>query len=230
MYLKKKDYTRKIENMFDISGINYNNSRSTLIEDIEVDVYYDINNLLSEKVHGLYKKDKFKCRENNINIIYPRYRFPEHKSSFKGPDSTRFLLSLYPFIEDLRKVENIILRPRYIEDEGTELVSLYIRREKIIVLYLHTPHSYHAEKFILCNNSRFIDSAIFGVETCILNTADENNRIIFQIPPLWYILSTIKLSDDDKIEKFFIKRDLDFNPGAIGKLSDISFQYSRLGY
>ncbi|MFH0977298.1 MAG: hypothetical protein V1874_16075 [Spirochaetota bacterium] len=215
--------------MFNTTDLKYDNSGSTvLIEDIETDVYYDINNLLYNKTALLYKKDKSKCHGNNIDIIYPRYMYPEHKTILKGPDYIRFLLSLYPVQQDLIKVQTIILRPRYIEIDGIELVSLYIRKEKIIVLYLHQPHLYHANNFKFSGYNDLIYSGILGSEMQE-NCAVADNYIL-RIPPLWYILSSITHSSDDKIEKFLIKRDVNSCHDAIRKISDISFLYSRLGY
>jgi len=54
-----------------------------------------------------------------------------------------------------------------------------------------------------------------------------------QVPPLWYILSTITFSSDDtddSIEKFVLRKNIAECGSSFRKLSDISFLYSRLGY
>lgn len=221
-------------NMFDL--IDYNQDISdyaAVLEDIENDVYYDINNLLSVDVKRLYQKDKFKCCGNNIDIIYPKYTYPEYKTIVKGPDSIRFLLSLYPAPEDLKKIQSIILRPRHIEVNSNELFALYVRREKILVLYLHSSHLFNVSNYKFCGYSDLLCSNIFGTDIVKDQYLRDENKQLMQVPPLWYILSTITFSSDDtddSIEKFVLRKNIAECGSSFRKLSDISFLYSRLGY
>lgn len=221
-------------NMFDL--IDYNRDISdyaAVLEDIENDVYYDINNLLNVDVKRLYQKDKFKCRGNNIDIIYPKYTYTEYKTIVKGPDSIRFLLSLYPAPEDLKKIQSIILRPRHIEVNSNELFALYVRREKILVLYLHSSHLFNVSNYKFCGYSDLLCSNIFGTDIAKDQYLRDENKQLMQVPPLWYILSTITFSSDDtddSIEKFVLRKNIAECGSSFRKLSDISFLYSRLGY
>ena len=211
--------------MSDMNCYKENPVFTTIIEDIENDIYYDINDLLCN--NKLYSRYKFKDHGHAIDIFYPQYSFPEFKAQYKGPDSIRFLLSLYPVKEDFKKVRKIILRPRHIELDNTELISLYICKEKTIVLYLYYPYSYTISNSIVKFNG-FLNRNVLGFNEILKSIGI--NADLKSIPPLWYILSTISCDCDDKIEKFLVKRRANPSGAVLSKLYELSFQYSRLGY
>jgi hypothetical protein len=202
--------------------VNYTDT----IEDIENEIYYDINSLL-QNVNPLYKRDKFKSGKDAIDIIYPRHNSIELKDQINSPDNIRFLLSLYPVKEDLCKIKNIILRPRHIEIENTELISLFMCREKTLIYYLHHPFLYLTEKsdFFIFNNS--LKPVISELHKKSFKFNENIEKEHLYIPPIWYIISTLLSSSDDRIENYFVKRNTVANSGII---HDISYQYSLMGY
>ncbi len=211
------------------TDITHSSEYKARIEDIEADVYYDIRSLINNNSGGLYKTDKFKCAGHNIDIMYPGHSNPDLKVIFRGPDHTRFLLSLYPCKHDLTKVDYIVLRPRYFEIDGTELMSLYLRKEKILVLYLFHPHLYCTNNMDFHEFSGAFNSGIANL--CERKKySDDGSVPSIMVPPLWHILSTISYSPDDRIEKFFVRAGSGSASVAPAKIYDISFHYSRLGY
>ena len=198
----------------------------------EDEISQDIDNLLKNRFDSLYIRDRFKQGDRGIDVIYPRLPYNGKRSLFRGSDHLRFLLSLYPMKSDFDNIDKIVLRPRYIEAGDIELMALYFRRAKILVLYLYTPHFYHAE------DSKFISYSEFSSFNLprILEQERERTGVVglgsssFKVPSLWYILSVISHSRDNLIDKFFIKKD----PASTGKISsllnEISFYYSRHGY
>ncbi len=202
---------------------------SIIIEDIENDIYYDIEDLRKNK-NRLYNRDGFRQNGQYIDIISPVHIHPDVKNSIKA-DSFRHLLSLYPEKEDLTKVRSIIIRPRYVEINGAELISLFVRRERIIVIYLHQPYSYPVSNLKFSSFPEKLYSCMFGLAQKGLQYNNRNEKAsILKIPVLWYILSTISCTYDDNIEKFVIKRNDRSYHDNIRKLTEISFYYSRLGY
>jgi hypothetical protein len=207
---------------------NIMDNNSTFIEDIENDIYYDIDNL--NRYNKLYKRDRFKQSGQYIDVISPAVIQSDNKNILKS-DSIRYLLSLYPDKEDLKKVRSIIVRPRYVEMNGSELVSLYVRKEKIIVLYLHQQYSYPVTDIKFFGLSETLFRSIGGLVPKSMQLIKSNaNSGILKIPALWHILATISCSDEDKIEKFVIKRNYNFYHDNIRKLTDISYYYSHLGF
>jgi hypothetical protein len=197
---------------------------------IDDDITHDIINLLSNRFDSLYLRDRYKHSAGAIEIIYPRLKYPGSNQLLMNPDRIRNLLSFYPEKGDLGHVDKIVMRPRFIEIGSIELVSLFLRRKRIIVLYLFHPHFYRM---------RFVKPGECGENTIDLDTIiaggliddsvrrQENSDIC--VHPLWYFLSTIGDGDDDSIDKFFIKKD-SINDKIYEILNDISFYYSRHGY
>lgn len=221
------DFKRHIEeSLREVSADNVH----TGIKDIEHDIANDIDALLKERTGRYYLSDKFKCNGHSIDIIYPGLQCPCGRRLAHQPDHIRFLLSLFPEKERLLNIDKIILLPRHIEINGMELVSLYLRSEKILVMYLHSPHLYTIESsdfeeysFIPCFFYQYVSGDGMW-SRCI--DADKN---INKIPPLWYILSVISFSPDNKVDKFFIYNK-DFNGEIAEGLDTISLFYSRNGY
>ncbi len=216
--------------MFDIEEYNtlYNRGNIQLeIEDIENDIFIDIDNLLNDRFSRLFHWDKFKCSDHGIDIIYPKISYPGNRAFIKGPDQIRFLLSLYPKKERLENIDKIIIQPRYVEINKVELVSIYIRSERILVLYLHRPHLYSSNDTELLETFSSI-SQLFNYEL-LVNQKAGTGRYINKIPPLWYILSIISFSPENRIDKFFIKNE-EQEREITENLDKTSLFYSRHGY
>lgn len=205
--------------------------RDLSIGEIEEDISRDLDRLLANRFDSLYLRDKFKHRSTGVEIIYPRIMYTCNKSLFKGPDQIKNLLSLYPKKCDLENISKIVLRPRYIDIGMTELMALYIRRRRILVMYLFHPHTYNLHK------SRFFEYAEMYPGD-LVNYLNELKNVIpkrisqndIPIPPLWYILSIINAEEEDIVDKFFIRKTHQENREITSQLCEISFFYSRHGY
>ncbi|HPQ54591.1 MAG TPA: hypothetical protein PK253_15175 [Spirochaetota bacterium] len=196
----------------------------------EDDISHDIDNLLENRFDRLYLTDRFRRNRNSIDIVYPRIQYPGRKLLIKGPDHIRFLLSLYPNTGDFDNIDKIVLRPRYIEIGDIELLALYLRSRKILVLYLHHPFFYSIDsrfseytEFLPMTITRLSSAKLFG------NPA-ENHGGGTKIPPLWYILSMVMHTPDTTIDKFFLKRSAGETRSNYQYLTEISFFYSQHGY
>ncbi len=217
----------------DYTGTHHQEKTTILKEagSIEEDISLDIDNLFKNRFDRLYVVDRFKRNSRAIDIIYPKLPYPGRKLLIKGPDHIRFLLSLYPHPDDFDNVDKIVLRPRYIEAGSIELLGLYLRRKKILVLYLHHPFFYsidskfrHYAEFMPLDMSRLTSGNVPGT----LNAQGDDMQP--KVPPLWYIISLISHSDDGVIDKFFLKRENGSERGNYHYLNEISFFYSRHGY
>lgn len=201
-------------------------------ENIDEDISSDIDNLLKNRFSSLYLRDKFKYVSSGIEIIYPQISYQGRKAYIKNPDYVRFLLSLYPMKSDYENIDKIVLRPRHVEVGGIELMAIYIRSKRILINYLHTPHYY------LLNNSKFSEYSEFlscqmpelTNNMLIKKNPDNKKGSILRVPPLWYVLSIVSCSNDDKIDKFFIKKNNKYSDASSSILDEISFYYSRHGY
>ena len=233
--------------MFDIKEY-YQNSRHTPknawdnLSDIEEDITRDVDSMLTNRFDNLYIRDRYKNNDISMEIIFPRLSYPGNKSLIISPDKIRFLLSFYPERNNLKFIEKLVIRPRYIEIENIELVSLYMNIKKILVLYLTHPFFYKIEDEGM--NKKFISNDIQNVIKMKLmgNKTDSREAGTIKAHPLWYIISTISRSADAgtagkiqqdmnnrKIDKFFIKRGSIDNT-TYQNLNDISLYYSRHGY
>ncbi|HPL16614.1 MAG TPA: hypothetical protein PL180_07980 [Spirochaetota bacterium] len=201
------------------------------IVDIDDDIAYDINTLISGRFDSLYRRDRYKHNDAVIEIIYPALQFPGNNNFILNPDRVRYLLSFYPNKSDFHNIDKIVIRPRFIEVGNIELVSLYLRRKKILVLYLFHPHFYRMRY------PRFDDRERAGDHTTedVLKDRLTDNTIVkddseeVYVHPLWYLLSIVAHGNDDRIDKFFIKKDA-LNDRIYEIMNDISFYYSRHGY
>lgn len=201
-------------------------------EIIEEDISTDIENLLKNRFDSLYMRDKLKYGSSGVEIIYPRISYPGGKTYLKGSDHVRFLLSLYPLKSDLDNVDKIVLRPRHIEIGNIELMSLYIRNKKILVLYLYSPHYYSIEdsKFTYYSEFTHFHLPELISKNLINNNNLQSKKTSIKVPPLWYILSIIYHVPDNKMDKFFIKKGKEYPRRVSEVLNEISFYYSRHGY
>ncbi len=222
--------------MFDIkeyyregSAPRQGGAMSTAISEIEEDLSFEIDRIIRNRFDNLYLKDLYRRAGSSIDIIYPRIAYPSSKALVRGPDQVRNLLSLYPHKSDLENVAKIVLRPRHVEFGDIELMALYMRQRRILVFYLHYPHSYEIENRSFGEYSELLPSdccgAVFGAAGAPKGPGDSPRRI----PPLWYILSLISHSPEG-VDKFFIKRNPLEAREISSRLNEISFYYSRHGY
>jgi hypothetical protein len=221
--------------MFDIKEYYDNDYRPRSVRpdivNVDDDIAYDINTLLSSRFDSLYKRDRYKHGDSHIEIIYPGLQYPGNNSLIMNPDRVRYLLSFYPNKSDFYNVEKIVIRPRFIEIGNIELVSLYLRRKKILVLYLFHPHFYRMKYAGHDGNDEFsgpdMDIVMHDRLTDDIVRPDESTDV--HVHPLWYLFSVIRRGADDTIDKFFIKKAA-LNDRVYEVLNDISLYYSRHGY
>lgn len=221
--------------MFDIreyyqSGLHRPPDATRDLTDIDQDLSCDIDTLLRNRFDRLYIQDRYKYTDHTIEIIYPRISYPGNRNIPLNPDRVRFLLSFYPEKKNLLKIDKLILRPRYIEVGQIELVALYLRARKALVMYLCQPHHYNLHVQPSSDAGQFVSMDLDKLMKQTMGSpASETPSSGMVIHPLWYILSTATQNDETSIDKFFFKNN---NPdSAIRKiLNDISFFYSDQGY
>jgi hypothetical protein len=221
--------------MFDIKDY-LENSGSALestdydMEELDYNLSEDIDLLLNSRFGKIYQTDKYRYLDKNISIIYPSLAYPGNQSLILSPDKIRYLLSFYPDKKDLLKIDKIVLRPRFIEVGDVELVSLYLRQKKILVMYLIHPHLYTIKSGRFSRNSEFITIDIDSIASNKITgkkiRKDDDSDLY--VHPLWYILSLAPYGNENMIDKFFIKRTMSHASRDV--LNDISFFYTRHGY
>ncbi len=191
------------------------------IDDIETEISYTIDSILSNRYTGLYTSDRFKTTDGSLNIYYPVKKYPLRNSVLMTPDRLRFLLSVYPYREPLSSVNSIIIIPRYIETSSIELMAMYIPEKKALALYLH--HNYSLK----VNTADDVQLST--------NIKPESSSLFFKsgapdfAPLLWRILASIDSSPSGHSQKFFLKKS-HFPDTEYSILNDISFYYSSYGY
>lgn len=194
------------------------------IVNIDDDIAHDIGDLLSSRFENLYRRDRYKHDGTVIEILYPALQYPGPSTLLMNPDRVRHLLSFYPEKHDFRKIEKIVLRPRYVEVGSIELVSLYLRRQKILVLYLYHPHFYRMRYAAATGrDASYLRDRLIG------DAVKDDGDAEVHAHPLWYLITMIREGDDGGIDKFFIKKN-EMNGRIYEVLNDISFFYSRHGY
>jgi hypothetical protein len=198
------------------------------VSEVDTELVSDIDSLLSQKQDELYKTVKFKNGDYSIDIIYPALGYPGNSSLIMTPDRVRFLLSFYPYKNDFLKVEKILLRPRYIETGNIELAALFIKKVRTLVLYL--THS-DMQSDSLKDNDRFISIELEHImDTKVIESSiDKSKQGGARVPLLWNILAVINPDGDERLDKFFIRRDKIDNKEYLS-LNDISYYYYRHGY
>ncbi len=242
----QKEYSHGIYLMFDIREYyhnNFNSSETGDISKIDEDLSSDLDNLFKNRFDNLYTRDRYKNNVFKVDIIYPKINYPGSRSLLITTDKVRFLLSFYPERGDLKNIEKIVIRPRYIEIGNIELSSIYMKQRKILVLYLTHPFHYNLKNSRLKSLSVFTS---FDLEKMMnfrsAGTPSERNEInTMRIHPLWYYIAAISQNNNDEkslsslktgnkaIDKFFIKRTKP-EKNSYALLNDISFYYSRHGY
>jgi len=219
--------------MFDIREYYYSSTGKGqnidyTISGIDDEIVTDIDNLLSDRLGTLYLCDRYKNNDSIIEIIYPSTGYPGTQSLLMSPDRIRFLLSFYPYKGDFPRISKIVLRPRYFEAGNIELAAIYLKKRRVLVLYLTHPYnlldnSDGTNRFVSVNLENIMDTKV--IEDSIDRSGKPGNKI----PYLWHILSVISPEGEKDMEKFFIKTD-----GADSKiynsLNDISHFYYRHGY
>ncbi len=200
------------------------------IDDLDSTLADDIDLLLGGRSDRLYMTDRYRYQEKNISIIRPSLPYPGNQSLLLTADKIRYLLSFYPDKKDLLKVDTIVLRPRFIEMGDIELAALYLRRKKILVMYLIHPHLYTIKSSRFSRYSEFITIDIDSVAGSRITgkKISKGDDSDLYVHPLWYALAILPFRADEGIDKFFIRRSI--NGARHEALSDISFFYSRHGY
>jgi len=221
--------------MFDIRDYYREHERgrggeNAALGDIASDISLDLDRLLANRFDSLYKRVKFKHHGHGVEIPYPRISYPENRSLLQKPDHLRNLLSLYPGKSDLEYAQKIVLRPRYVEVGDTELMALYLRRRRVLVLYLHHPHSYRLDNSKFSSYAELSAEGLGGQMGHRETSPGENPDAGITVPPLWYILSIISPGEDDTIDKFFIRKKNMDGREISSRLYETSFFYSRHGY
>ena len=120
-----------------------------------------------------------------------------------------------------------MLRPRFIEVGSIELVSLYLRRKGSGALPL-PPHFYRM-KYGERDEAGKSPTGPDLMRPSADDTVRSENGSDIYVHPLWYLLSIVRGSDDDSVDKFFVKKDT-LNDRMYGVLNDTSLYYSRHGY
>lgn len=200
------------------------------INDIEEDLTSDIEDLLKSRFDRLYLQDRYKHGNHSIDIIYPRLGYPGNRSLMMGPDKVRFLLSLYPGKEDLKHIDKVVIRPRYIEIGSIELTSLYLAEKKVLVIYLFHPYVYPVTRGNERDSSGFTSINLEQLSQQRLSRTNQSRESAAH--PLWYIISVIAKNAGEQarsIEKFFIKKN-PINDREYRILTDISSYYNQHGY
>lgn len=220
------------ESYKDNIALDSNKNIQNGLETIEDEISSDIDYLLRNQIDKLYTHDKFKSNGYCTDIISPKILYPGNRRLIKGPDYIKFLLSLYPCKNELDHLDRIILRPRHVEINETELLSLYLRREKILIIYLHRPHCYPVSESLYNEFSFFLPLRLmnFGSSEMVKSERKKSKRNCNVIPPLWYIMSIISSSHENRIDKFFIKMNEKKGENFTEILDKISLFYSRIGY
>ncbi len=220
--------------MFDIRDYftDPNRNGNSDLANIDREISTDIDNLLSDRFEELYERDLFKSPAGGIEIIHPRLSYPGNAGLVPGPDKIRYLLSFYPDRKDLDMVQKIVVRPLFVEIGSIELIALYLRKKKILVLYLHGPYFYRVPAGYYSETAELegqpgLDAVMN--ERLTGDTVRRQDEAVIHVHPLWYILSTITPGSEDTVEKFFIKKN-ETGDGIYETLHDISFFFSRHGY
>lgn len=221
--------------MFDIKEYFENEYREGKIRNdivnIDEDISDDINNLLSNRFDSLYRRDRYKHDGSIIEIIYPTLQYPGNNALTLNPDRVRYLLSFYPNKTDFYNIDKIVIRPRFLQIGNFELVSLYLRRKKILVLYLFHPHFYRMKygEEAPSDEAPQTNREVLMHDRLTDDTIQDEGGAEVHVHPLWYLASVVRHENNDRIDKFFIRK-TSINDRMYEILNDISFYYSRHGY
>lgn len=195
-------------------------------DSIDDEIFADIELVGKRRFSSLYTTERYKFKRHTIDILVPKLDYTSKNILLKDADHIRFLLSLYPDKKDLSCINRIILRPRHIESNRVELMSLFLRAKKTLVVYLFAPHAYDItssssaayNEFIPFDSARMINR---------MNGIDRDSDMM--IPPLLYIISMLGHSGNE-IDKFFVRSQNSENDHTLIELDEISDYYRRNGY
>jgi hypothetical protein len=199
---------------------------SQRFDSIDDEIFADIELVGKRRFSALYSTERYKYKKHSIEILVPKLDYTQKTVLLKDADHVRFLLSLYPDKRDLDCVEKIILRPRHIENNRIELMALFLRAKKTLVLYLFAPHAYDITASRAAEYNEFIpfDSAR------MINRANGSGRDSdMMVPPLLYIISMLGHSGNE-IDKFFVRAQDQGGDRVLVELDEISEFYRKNGY
>jgi hypothetical protein len=209
--------------MFDIrdyySRESSDSRRENPLSSIEEEVYGNVSEIISSRFDPLYRTDTYRYESGSVTIYSPARQF-DSMGLLPTSDRVRSLLSLYPDRENLKAIRNLILRPRYVETAGTELMALYLPEGKTLVTYL-----FDRERFSGKISTR-------KLRTGNLTPADHpepENHSGIKGDPLWYVLSILAENRPDRTHSFCFTHDVQNSP-SYRELIDLSCIYSRNGY
>ena len=202
-------------------GIDYS------IPGIDDEIVSDIDSLLIDRVGSLYLCDRYKNNDSIIEIIYPGTGYPGNQTLLMTPDRLRFLLSFYPYKGDFSKISKIVIRPRYFEAGNVELAAIYLKKKRVLVLYLTHPssaaESEDSEKFVSVSLENIMDTKV------IEDSIDRSGKPGGKVPYLWNILTVVNPEGEGEMERFFVKME-QVDSKVYTSLNDISHFYYRHGY
>lgn len=208
---------------------DYIHGEQESLQDIESDIENQIDSIIKRNSNSLYSSELFKFENINIDIIFPSVNYTEGKPLGSNPNKIRSLLSFYPQKEDLNKISKIVLRPKYVEINNTELSAIYIRSKKILILYLTHPYLHEINNSKFERYSRFLSIDLHHIMNKKLSELDKPSNTIVKIPQLWYCISSVDNENSNLVEKFFIKQN-SVDGKTYTDLMEISYFYSMQGY
>lgn len=190
----------------------------------------EIETIISDTIGKKYGRLKFKRRDHTIDIFTPQRTCPFAGEFSIHADYFRFLLSVYPDCDDLKHISRIIVRPRFIESDGIQLVSLYSKRFHSLLLYFSCPHAYRFSdcSFFTHTHPEIDISSI--TDPHYLGTASGNDPGMLTIPPLFYIMKTISRGPVNALDTYLLKPGPSVDTGKLTLLDEISHYYNQHGY
>ncbi len=224
------------------------------ILDVDRHIVEEVEEILHSKVGSLYLSDVYNIKKHRISIVYPSLVLGGTSGGklLLSPDRLKFLLSIYPEKQALKKISRIIIRPRYVEVGNIELHSLYHRKKKTLVLYLSSPsgsdfpfgeevesgenrdfseanfHGANGVKDISVGDSRGVVPRDFMKDKMIWDSLGNVVKSHGK-PMLWSVISALEPRGEGEMEKFLVR-----HHGGDGKvhgmLGHISQYYGSHGY
>lgn len=182
------------------------------VEDIESDIRSDIDQIFANPLQGLYLTERYKFGSGGVEILYPALGCPERHSLMLTPDKLRFSLSVHSSREELRAIERILIRPRYVKMHDAELTALYLWDRAALILYLTYPNSARTANRDLVARGRARELHPISGYISVIASGAAN-----------------ALSKASRMEKFFLKRN-GRSRETVKALENISDFYSRHGY
>lgn len=189
----------------------------------------EIEHILFSPRKSGFSTVRFRRKKKSIDIHAPLLYCPFAGNTLPSIDSLRFLLSLYPDKEDINRIRHIIIRPRFIESGGVQVVALYFPQTQTLVNYISLSHYYTIDDPAFFKNENFdIDlSTITNPHYLGQSPQDETP---LRVPSLFYIIKMLSHKKDQQVEKFLLKLENRVNQKEIGRFRDISHFFSQHGY